>query len=395
MSLTIAIVFLIWIVIEIVSTLSAWRYTWGLPRAEIPGRTPSVAIIVAIKNRSAVAAEFLIRLRAQAYPDYRIIAAVESTDDPAFALLREAEREPGARIVTIVAGPVQHGGQKVWNLLAALKAITPADEIIAFTDADTLPSAEWLPRLVSSLTDAGYDAVTGYRWMIPTDGRISSAVVAAANASIVTTPRIPAVINLCWGGAMALPQTTLERIDIGAYWRGAISDDLQMTRALGAARCAIFSPRQSLLLSPVEMGWEEAFAFGRRQYRLMLTHVPLLWLFAAFVMAMPAVAAIAAAVLALQGYVGAIAALIFSIGLGELRYWNRRRIVRALWPETAHADLATYWRVERFMRPLWHGFHLVCIFAALGSRRISWAGFDYLVRSPQDVVVLSRPTARD
>ncbi len=139
------------------------------------------------------------------------------------------------------------------------------------------------------------------------------------------------------------------------------------------------------------MGWKEAFAFGRRQYRLMLTHVPQLWLFAAFVMATPVAAAGAAAVLALQGHAGAIAALIFSIGLGELRYWNRRRIVRALWPETEQTDLAAYWRVERFMRPLWHGFHLVCIFAALGSRRISWAGFDYLVRGPQDVRVLRRP----
>ncbi len=107
----------------------------GLPRPEIPGRTPSVAVLVAIKNSSALTRDFLARLRSQAYPDYRIIAAVESEVDPAFSLLREAASEPGADVVAIVAVPVDHGGQKVWNLLAALSAIKSEDEIIVFTDA--------------------------------------------------------------------------------------------------------------------------------------------------------------------------------------------------------------------------------------------------------------------
>ena len=166
-----------------------------------------------------------------------------------------------------------------------------------------------------------------------------------------------------------------------------------MTRALDAAGCAIFSPRQSLLLSPIAVDWKEAFAFGQRQYRLMLTHVPMLWLFAAFVTGLPFIAACLSVALALQGQIAGFSVLALSIGLGELRYRNRRRIVRSLWPETERADLATYWRVERFMRPLWWCFHLVCIFAALGSRRIRWAGIDYLVRGPQDVIVLRREAA--
>jgi hypothetical protein len=388
------IILTLWLAIAAGSAISAWRYTWGLPRAEIPGRTPRVAIVVAIKNASAINREFLLRLRSQAYPDYRIIAAVESELDPAFSLLHEAAADSGVNIVTIIAGPVKHGGQKVWNLLAALEEIKTEDEIIVFTDADTLPTPEWLPRLVSALTDAGYDAVTGYRWMIPTDGRLSSAIVAAANASIVTLPRIPVVINLCWGGTTALRRETLERIAIRDYWRGAISDDLQMTRALGAAGCAIFSPRQSLLLSPIAMDWREAFAFGQRQYRLMLMHAPSLWLLAALVTLLPIAAACLAIILAIEGQILAIAALALSVALGEFRFCCRRRIVSALWPETAAADLAYYWRVERWMRPLWWSFHAVCVLGALGSRHIRWAGVDYVVRGRQDVEV-SRPEAEE
>src|ERR1700730_370402 len=80
---TIAGILLIaWIAIAILNTLSAWRYTWGLPLSEIPGSTPPVAVIVAVKNASEVSRAFFDRLRHQAYPDYRIIAAVESEEDP-------------------------------------------------------------------------------------------------------------------------------------------------------------------------------------------------------------------------------------------------------------------------------------------------------------------------
>jgi len=186
-----------WIAIVLANTVSAWRYTWGLPLTEIPGTTPSAAVIVAVKNASDVSRAFFGRLRHQAYPDYRIIAAVESEEDPAFAMVTEESKRPGAPLRTVVAGQSRRTGQKVWNLLAALDAIEPSDEIVAFVDADTLPAPEWLSRLVAALVNTGRDAVTGYRWIIPADNRVSSAVVAAANASVVTVPRLPSIFNHC------------------------------------------------------------------------------------------------------------------------------------------------------------------------------------------------------
>ena len=256
-----------WIAIAVMSTLSAWRYTWGLPLSEIPGSTPPVAVIVAVKNASEVSRAFFGRLRHQAYPDYRIIAAIESEEDPAFAMVTEESKRPGAPLRTVIAGQSGRSGQKVWNLLAALDAIEPGDEIVAFVDADTLPTPEWLSRLVAALVNTGRDAVTGYRWIVPADNRVSSAVVAAANASLVTLPRMPSIINHCWGGTMAMRHKTLERIDIRRYWAGAILDDAQTTRAFKEAGYRSFPPARCLLLSPVAMSWSEALSFGRRQYR--------------------------------------------------------------------------------------------------------------------------------
>jgi hypothetical protein len=88
MNTVIDVLFVAWGVIAGLSTLSAWRYTWGLPLTEIPGTMPPAVVIVAVKNASDVSRAFFSRLRHQAYPDYRIIAAVESAEDPAFAMVR-------------------------------------------------------------------------------------------------------------------------------------------------------------------------------------------------------------------------------------------------------------------------------------------------------------------
>jgi cellulose synthase/poly-beta-1,6-N-acetylglucosamine synthase-like glycosyltransferase len=392
MNVVISLLFVAWAAIAVMSTLSAWRYTWGLPLSEIPGSSPPVVVIVAVKNASEVSRAFFDRLRHQAYPDYRIIAAVESEEDPAFAMLTEVSNRPGAPLRTVVAGQSGRTGQKVWNLLAALDEIVDRDEIVAFVDADTLPALEWLSRLVAALVNTGRDAVTGYRWIIPADNRVCSAVVAAANASVVTVPRLPSIINHCWGGTMAMRRKTLESIDIRRYWAGAISDDAQMTRAFKEAGYEVHSPRQNLLLSPVAMSWSEALSFGRRQYRILWLYSPDLWALAALGTFFPIAAAIAALSMALQGSVLAIVLLGVSLVLGEIRYHCRRRIVVALWGEATAAGLPMYWRVERWLRPIWWSFHALCVFSALGSRHIRWAGIDYRVRGPQDVEV-SRPPA--
>jgi hypothetical protein len=381
-----------WIAIALANTASAWRYTWGLPLTEIPGTTPPAAVVVAVKNASDVSRAFFGRLRHQAYPDYRIIAAVESEEDPAFAMVTEESKRPGAPLCTVVAGQSGRTGQKVWNLLAALDAIEPSDEIVAFADADTLPAPEWLSRLIAALVNTGRDAVTGYRWIIPADNRVSSAVVAAANASVVTVPRLPSIVNHCWGGTMAMRRKTLERIDIRRYWVGAISDDAQMTHAFKEAGYKVYSPRQNLLLSPVAMSWREALSFGQRQYRILWLYSPGIWALAALGTFFPIAAAIAALAMALHGSVLAIVLIGVSLVLGEVRYHCRRRIVVALWGEATAAGLPMYWRVERWLRPIWWSFHALCVFSAPGSRHIRWAGIDYRVRGPQDVEV-SRPPA--
>ena len=139
----------------------------------------------------------------------------------------------------------------MWNLTAALERLAPDDDVVAFIDADTLPTPEWLPRLVAVLVNSGRPVATGYRWMTPSDDRWSSSCLAAANASIAALPRGLLPLATVWGGSVAMRRATLNAIRLGDYWRGAISDDVQMSAALRGANIHAHAPRQGLLLTPV------------------------------------------------------------------------------------------------------------------------------------------------
>ncbi len=389
MSLAADVSLALWCAQNVVSTFAVAAYRRGLPQQEIPGAEPNVAVILPVRG-CGVLARHLPLLRAQRYTRYRIIASVESRDDPAFAFLCAAEPEPGAPLEVTVAGLAENAGQKVWNLTAALERLAPDDDVVAFIDADTLPTPEWLPRLVAVLVNSGRPVATGYRWMTPSDDRWSSSCLAAANASIAALPRGPLRLATVWGGSVAMRRATLNAIRLGDYWRGAISDDVQMSAALRGANIHAHAPRQGLLLTPVACSWTEFVAFGVRQYRIVYIHEPRSWAVALICLWAPPVCLALASPSFVAGSPVAFSALAIVLALGELRTRLRRGIQRALWLDLRGPRDARRWRVERLMRPVWHLMHAICAAAAPLSRKIDWAGVRYKVESPQAVRIESR-----
>ena len=101
MSLATDVSLAIWCQQNPVSTFAVAAYRRGLPQQEIPGAEPNVAVILPVRG-CGVLDRHLPLLRAQRYTRYRIIASVESRDDPAFAFLCAAEPEPGAPLEVTV-----------------------------------------------------------------------------------------------------------------------------------------------------------------------------------------------------------------------------------------------------------------------------------------------------
>ena len=122
------------------------RQTSGLP----PVRGRRAAVIVPVAGVYPELKENLRSRLTQDYPQYQVIFATRSEDDPATEVIRTLLPDyPLARLV--ICGPASGCSQKNHNLLAGLKAIEPEVDILVFSDANQTTPAHWLKALVQPL----------------------------------------------------------------------------------------------------------------------------------------------------------------------------------------------------------------------------------------------------
>ncbi len=376
-----------WLFTDLVATYSVIHYRRGLGPLPPARDAPKTVILVAIKGVSGTTPSFLERLARQHYAAYRLVFALESADDPVLPLIESLKRDIAGRIElgVVIAGSATMRAQKVHSLLAALSTLREEDRVVVFADADILPGEDWLTQLIRPIANREVAASTGYRWLLPTDSRWASLTAAAADLSIATAARSWRW-NLCWGGSTAVERSALDRIDLPAVWDRAASDDLTLTAALRTRGLKINAPVHVLVPSPVAYRWSGLFSFARRQYLMVHTYALRHWLLAGWALGLPAVAAVTAVKAILDARWWALAVLVVSVALLQIRLQARRGIADVLLP---HAEIAAARRAIRFARwawPLIHLLHLGVFLASAGARRFTWAGIDYRLDSAAVVV---------
>src|SRR5262245_21902859 len=316
-----------WLSVAAVACLCAFNCQLDPPPIET-GYQPATVVIIPVRGVPEHLNALWRGICAQIYRPFRIVFAVESVADPAYAALQSLADGPPTEI--IVAGTTSCRGQKVHNLLAALRTLRSSDAAVVFADADLVPAADWLMRLIRPLCDPVNDVVSGYRWMVPTDERWSTAFACTANASIATLARVRP-LNLAWGGSTALRRETLDALHLEECWDRAVLDDLTLTRAVRTRGGHVYGPRDVLVHTPTACTWKQAIAFGRRQYLLVRMHAPREWLLAASATTLPLVGWATAVPLAATGDKVAMATLVVANILDHLRALLRRRVPRKLW----------------------------------------------------------------
>jgi hypothetical protein len=381
-----------WLIGAALAPLGVWIFSNQL-REKFESRPPAkVALVIPVREVPPQLADLWVCLLAQTYRPWRLIFTVESADDPAYAELRrrlhDFEGEAPAEVV--VSGIAHDTGQKVWNLLAALEMLCDTDEIVVFADADIAPTSDWLQSIVDALPETGIGMVTGYRWLMPEDNKLSTELICAMNASIATLPRI-SLMNLAWGGTMAVRRETLDSIAIEHVWRGSILDDLPLSRAIKDHGGLVLCPNRVMVPSPVSYDWWQGIAFVRRQYLLLRLYEPLHWMIAAAATTIPMVGWIVAVPLALGGERIAIAAIAAASILDHCRAALRRRVIRCLWGEAGIERLARVLWLDRWATPLWLGFHAAMIWSTVLGRTIRWGGRVYRVDGRRSLSLLSGP----
>jgi cellulose synthase/poly-beta-1,6-N-acetylglucosamine synthase-like glycosyltransferase len=372
----------------------------------LPDFAPFASVVVPCRGPDRGLRENVRALFRQDYPRYELLFVFDAEDDPALAVVEEVRRDPaGARAGdpprfssrVILAGRAEDCGQKVHNLRAAAGEVDGASEVFVFVDTDARVRRDWLRSLVAPLADEGVGAATGYRWFVPAArGGLASHLRAVWNAAIASALGGDARRNFCWGGSTALRRETFDRLDILAEWRGALSDDYAVTRALGRAGLPIVFVPACLTASHDRCSWRDLFEFTTRQLKITRVYAPHLWrivlasnLVFCSVFYGGIVLSIARA-LGGRPFTPLLAFVVAVFVLGALKAWLRLRAVsRVLAREGVSAGgleraaHLTLWTLTAALF-LWNAL------AAAFSRRITWRGITYELESPTQTRIVAR-----
>lgn len=365
---------------------------------EPPRFTPYASVIAPCRGLDQNLEENLRALFHQDYPAYEIIFVTGEGSDPALAVVEKVRREMreagNKESRVIIAGRASACGQKVHNLRAAIREADSESEVFVFVDSDARASADWLRSLVAPLRDERLGAVTGYRWFIPERGGLASRLRAVWNASIASALGENRSRNFCWGGSTAIRRENFERARVMEEWSGAASDDFALMRALRRAHLPIHFNPNCLTVSHEDCGWRELLEFTTRQLKITRIYAPHLWrivlisnLLFVIIFFGGVGLTVTRAALGLS-FIIPLISLLTIYALGSLKAYLRWRAVKL--PLASYlAQLRRDAFAHLFLWPFASIIYLYNALAALVSRRITWRGITYELKSPKETVIIA------
>jgi len=372
---------------------------------------PFCSVIVPCRGLDEDLSENLAALFSQAFPNYEIIFAVDDDRDesvpviksliamsepPAVAggLSRELNRPLPQAVLTklVVAGRAENEGQKVHNLRQAVLKVSDESEVFVFVDSDARPGADWLRNLIAPLRDKKIGCATGYRWFVQKRGGFASHLHGVWNASIASALGVNPKSNFCWGGSMAMRRETFERLDMREKWRGTLSDDFAVTRAMKEADLPIYFVPQCLTATVEDCTFKEFLEFSTRQMKITRVYAAPLWkssLVGSFVFT-----AVFWTGITLLFFVSGVhfwltlilLLTIFALGFGKA--WLRLKAVKLVLKDyekelnRQFPPQLTLWIIT----PLIYFYNCA---RALFSRKIIWRGIEYELKSATETEILS------
>jgi len=375
------------------------RYLQAEAVKPYPEFTPFATIFVPCRGLDVGLKENIDAIFGQDYPAFEIVFITDRVDDPAVAIIKDARRsftgESGPTMRFVVSGAASDSGQKVHNLRTAVAQADSLSEIFVFVDTDARPSPNWLVSLIRPLQDPGLGATTGYRWFVPVRGGLASHLRSVWNGAIASALGEQPEKNFCWGGSTAIRRQTFRAANVTDYWRGAVSDDFALTRALRDNGLPIKFVPDCLTASFEDCTIRELLEFTTRQIKITRVYAAHLWkviLFGGILFALSffggVVLVVARALLGLSFATPLLLLLVIFV-LGSMKSHLRLRAVSQIIPDSRlHSAGTTLGHL--LLWPLASLLYLYNAVAAVVSRRITWRGITYELKSPTETVILSR-----
>ncbi|HKP45721.1 MAG TPA: glycosyltransferase family 2 protein [Pyrinomonadaceae bacterium] len=380
----------------ILSLRGGFRFAAYL-QEELPRRrsdfTPFVTVFAPCRGVDEGFAENLSALFEQDYSKYEVIFVTDSAQDQSVGRIKTLINNASLPARLIIAGPAIDCGQKVHNLRIAVQSADARAEVFAFVDTDARPRPNWLQSLVAPLADESVGAATGYRWFVPLKFNFASQFRAVWNASIASALGADRQKNFCWGGSTAIRRSTFERLNMRERWRGTVSDDFTLTKALHDADMPIHFVPACLVPAVDDCSTRELFEFTNRQLTITRVYMPNLWkpvLLGSLLFCLAFFGGIAITVARFFNGRSLIIPTLMLLSiyvLGALKAHIRWKAVASAMPEY-RPSMRRGWIFHLTLWPFASALFLWNALAAAVSRRIKWRGITYELRSAHEAVII-------
>ena len=340
--------------------------------------------------------ENLRRLFVQRYLSYEILFIVDDKEDAAVKEIEEAIRIYTSATVSarlLIAPKASGSSQKIENLLFAIPTADERSEVFAFVDSDACTNSDWLASLSAAALKPNVGAATGYRWLISENGKLGSELSSVWNGSVASALGPNTRSNFCWGGSMALRREMFKRLDIKSCWKGVLSDDFAVTKAVQDTGLELeFVPR-AFCASFEHQTLAEMLEFTTRQMKITRVYSPGLWLLSMFgstlfcSVMIASIGILQTSELGSLAMIAAVSTLMLVTVFTLAKAFVRLRAVRFALSD--HEKLLAKQVVPQcifaFVTP---AIFLVNTILALFSRRIRWRGTIYELKSPSETVII-------
>ncbi|MDQ3181899.1 MAG: glycosyltransferase family 2 protein [Acidobacteriota bacterium] len=267
--------------------------------------TPFCSIIAPCRGLDEGLEANLSALFEQDFPQFEILFVVDDVQDKAVSVIKNLVNRRGADMQRnenreklflknsaylplcgekdifaklVVAGKAKDESQKVHNLRQAILDVSDNSKVFVFVDSDARPGESWLRNLVAPLQDENIGCATGYRWFITKEGGFFSQMRSCWNASIASALGANIKNNFCWGGSMAIRRDVFEKLDMRQRWKGTLSDDFTVTRAMREANLPIYFVPNCLTATVEDCTFDELLEFTTRQMKITRVYAPHLWI---------------------------------------------------------------------------------------------------------------------
>lgn len=336
---------------------------------------PSVSIFVPCKGVSPYFEQNVSTFLHLDYEKFTIFFIVESTEDPAYPILKRMTRGfKNAGLV--IAGLAETCGQKNHNILAGIEASGRDSELYIFMDSDIAPSTKWLKELIRPLSNQKITVTTGFRWLLLQNKSTGEYLHAFMNAFLLMVINFFPV-DAVWGGSMAIRRKDFEELGVEDLWSHTVVDDITLEKlVLKHRRKTVHVPTCIAETDEILPSVRKAVSWFKRQTMFSKLYIPHLWITGVLLMFYPAIQVMLFPILLILTIVTQIPFLsIITIHVGVYTF------LIFLW-----AALIKKPGKDNHNRLLWFlraPFNLVVgSFASLltiGSKKVHWSGITYHV----------------